>query len=148
MLWYGCPPNVNSAQYKSTSCLVVGSTSLNGRSPPCATSSALVNGSSTMVGGFDVYWAHRCVPPSTPCWNALTRSKPDPCEPLFVGSPPGGSLNSSMPARPLSRSPGSSLSSLLSPLSTCSTHAPAKQSACCSARTVAGNSVPVWVWIT
>ncbi len=26
-----------------------------------------------MVGGFDVYWAQRCVPPSMPCWNALTR---------------------------------------------------------------------------
>src|ERR687897_3496276 len=81
-LSYGWPPNVNCPQYRSRSSLVVGRTSRNGRFPPCATSSALVNGSSTISGGFAAHCAHRAAPPSTPCWNALTRSNPDPCAPF------------------------------------------------------------------
>src|ERR687897_2291131 len=65
-LSYGWPPNVNCPQYRSRSSLVVGRTSRNGRFPPCATSSALVNGSSTISGGVVGPSAPPGPPPSAP----------------------------------------------------------------------------------
>jgi hypothetical protein len=65
-LLYGAPPNVNCCQYRSRSCLVVGSTARKGRFPLRAASALLPNGISTITGGLVGHWAQRGAAPSTP----------------------------------------------------------------------------------